>query len=96
MTFKPVFKPRNLQNLFAVLVQRRQFQLSEQILAAPLKPKQRFQTFTVKESPLLKIHHKIHDLPMVDPLLSRFADRLIGAASQISIDGDDANVVVIF
>ena len=96
MAFKPVFESCNLQNLFAVFIQRREFHLAEEVFAAAFEPQEGFKAFAVEEGALFKVDDEIDDLAIVDSLFNEFAHGLDVLAGEVAVNRDHANVVVVF
>jgi hypothetical protein len=96
LTFEPMLQPGDFQNLFHVFVEIDELQSAEELFAAPLHPKQRFQRVAVGESAFLKIDDKINDLFLVDVLFEGFFRLGGGFGKEITLRLDHANLAIFF
>src|SRR5258706_14687055 len=68
VAFEAMLQARDLEDFPAVVVEANEFRLSKQIIGPSLEPQKRLEALAVHKTGLFKVHDKIDDLPIADPL----------------------------
>jgi len=91
-----MFEAGDFEDFPAIVVEVHELELTEEVFATALEPEERFEAFAVEEGGLFEVDDEIDDLAVIDAFVGELADGLGGFAGEITVEREDADVVVVF
>jgi hypothetical protein len=96
VALEAVFKAGDFEDFAAIVVKVDELELTEKVFATAFEPEERFEAFAVEEAGLFEVDDEVDDLAMIDALVGELADGFVGFAGEITVEREDADVVVVF